>query len=68
MADVEARALAEAARGLSSHGARILAPPTDVSRPEQADALCDRALEAFGAVDVVCNNAGVGGQVCPSGT
>ena len=32
---------------------------TDVADPAQADALIDAALEAFGRVDVVVNNAGV---------
>lgn len=61
MADVEAPALAEAADLLTSRGARVLPVVTDVSSGEQVDALRDRALEAFGAVHVVCNNAGVGG-------
>ncbi len=61
MADVEAPALAEAADLLTSRGARVLPVVTDVSSGEQVDALRDRALEAFGAVHVVCNNAGVTG-------
>lgn len=61
MADIEEPALAEAAELLAGRGAEVLAVPTDVSQPEQVDALRDRALEAFGAVHVLCNNAGVAG-------
>jgi NAD(P)-dependent dehydrogenase (short-subunit alcohol dehydrogenase family) len=61
MADVERPALAEAAEVLAGRGAEVLPVPTDVSRQEQVDALRDRALEAFGAVHLVCNNAGVTG-------
>jgi NAD(P)-dependent dehydrogenase (short-subunit alcohol dehydrogenase family) len=61
MADVEAPALAEAADLLTGRGAKILPVVTDVSSGEQVDALRDRTLEAFGAVHVVCNNAGVSG-------
>jgi NAD(P)-dependent dehydrogenase (short-subunit alcohol dehydrogenase family) len=61
MADIEEPALAEAADLLAGRGAAVLPVPTDVSRPDQVDALRDRALEAFGAVHVVCNNAGVSG-------
>jgi NAD(P)-dependent dehydrogenase (short-subunit alcohol dehydrogenase family) len=61
MADVEAPALAEAADLLTARGAEILPVITDVAVGEQVDALRDRALEAFGAVHVVCNNAGVAG-------
>jgi NAD(P)-dependent dehydrogenase (short-subunit alcohol dehydrogenase family) len=59
MADVEQPALREAADLLAGRGAEVLPVVADVSRIEQVDAVRDRALEAFGAVHVVCNNAGV---------
>jgi NAD(P)-dependent dehydrogenase (short-subunit alcohol dehydrogenase family) len=62
MADVEAPALAEAADLLAGRGAEVLPVVTDVSSDEQVNALRDRALEAFGAVHLLCNNAGVSGQ------
>jgi len=65
MADIEAPALAEAADLLAGRGATVLPVPTDVSSGEQVDALRDRALEAFGAVHLVCNNAGVSGMGRP---
>lgn len=61
MADIEEPALAEAAEVLIGRGGEVLPVPTDVSRPEQVDALRDRTLETFGAVHVLCNNAGVAG-------
>jgi len=61
MADVEEPALREAAEVLMGRGGIVLPVPTDVSRPEQLDSLRDRALETFGAVHVLCNNAGVAG-------
>ena len=64
MADVEAPALSEAVKALDA-GPSALAVPTDVTRPEAVDALAERALDAFGAVHVVCNNAGVfAGGLC----
>jgi len=65
MADIEEPALAEAADLLGGRGAAVLPVPTDVARDDQVDALRDRALEAFGAVHVVCNNAGVSGTGRP---
>ncbi len=59
LADIEAPALERAAERLAAQGAEVVPIPTDVSRPEQVQALADRTLEAFGAVHVVCNNAGV---------
>ena len=62
MADVEEPALTAAAAGLAETGAAVLPVVTDVSSTGEVDALRDKALAAFGAVHVVCNNAGVGGS------
>jgi NAD(P)-dependent dehydrogenase (short-subunit alcohol dehydrogenase family) len=59
LADVEAAPLEQAARELEKDGAEALAVVCDVSRPEQVEALAERAVGAFGAVHLVCNNAGV---------
>lgn len=59
LADVEEAALAEFEGELAATGARVLAVPTDVSDGAAVDALRDAALERFGAVHLVCNNAGV---------
>ena len=59
LADIEPKALEEAAAELRAGGATVLAVPTDVSRAEQVQALCHRTVAEFGRVDVVCNNAGV---------
>jgi len=58
-ADVEEEALAAVERALRDGGARTLAVRTDVSRAADVEALARRTLDAFGAVHVVCNNAGV---------
>jgi NAD(P)-dependent dehydrogenase (short-subunit alcohol dehydrogenase family) len=57
VADVEAGTLARTAAEL---GDRVLAVPTDVADIDQVRALADRTLAAFGRVDLVVNNAGVG--------
>jgi NAD(P)-dependent dehydrogenase (short-subunit alcohol dehydrogenase family) len=61
LADVEDDALQAAEGEMSEAGATVLAVRTDVARPEQVDALAKKAVERFGAVHIVCNNAGVGG-------
>jgi NAD(P)-dependent dehydrogenase (short-subunit alcohol dehydrogenase family) len=61
LADVEESALAQAANQLRSGGATVEAVVCDVSRHEEVERLARRTLDAFGAVHVVCNNAGVGG-------
>jgi NAD(P)-dependent dehydrogenase (short-subunit alcohol dehydrogenase family) len=46
---------------LKGEGVEALAVRTDVSDTAQVDELAAKTLEAFGAVHVVCNNAGTGG-------
>ncbi|MET0704818.1 MAG: SDR family oxidoreductase [Mycobacterium sp.] len=53
----ETAALVEAA------GRRVHAVATDVADPEQCQRLVDAAVEAFGRVDILINNAGVGTAV-----
>jgi len=65
MADVEQPALAEASGKLSGQGATVLPVPTDVASADQVAALRDAAVRAFGAVHLLCNNAGVGGPHGP---
>ncbi len=61
LADVEKEALALAAAELQQQGADVLAVETDVSSLASMEALRDAALEHFGRVHVLCNNAGVSG-------
>jgi NAD(P)-dependent dehydrogenase (short-subunit alcohol dehydrogenase family) len=60
LADIEQAALDRAAGQLRDDGAAVLAVRTDVSRAEDVQALADAAVAEFGAVHVLCNNAGVG--------
>uniref|UniRef100_A0AAU2VCS2 SDR family NAD(P)-dependent oxidoreductase n=1 Tax=Streptomyces sp. NBC_00003 TaxID=2903608 RepID=A0AAU2VCS2_9ACTN len=60
LADVEEGALEKAAGQLREDGAQVLARTVDVSERDSVLALADAAYETFGAVHVLCNNAGVG--------
>jgi NAD(P)-dependent dehydrogenase (short-subunit alcohol dehydrogenase family) len=65
LADIEESELAVTARTLHDSGATVLAHRCDVSSPADLDALSDAAYSRFGAVHVLCNNAGVGGAALP---
>lgn len=43
---------------IQSMGRKAIIVPTDVSRVDQVNALMDKAVEAFGGIDVLVNNAG----------
>lgn len=51
--------LSSTAEAVRAHGRRALPVATDVSVPEQCDRLVARAMEEFGRVDVLINNAGI---------
>jgi short-subunit dehydrogenase len=51
------------AQEIRTKGRDALAVPTDVTDPQQVNALVERALAAYGSIDVLINNAGI----CMSG-
>jgi NAD(P)-dependent dehydrogenase (short-subunit alcohol dehydrogenase family) len=59
LADVEETALAAAEQAIAGLGVKTLAVRTDVSDEASVQALAAAAVDRFGAVHVVCNNAGV---------
>jgi NAD(P)-dependent dehydrogenase (short-subunit alcohol dehydrogenase family) len=72
MADVEEPALMAAAEKLAASGADVLPVVTDVADAASVERLRDAAVAAYGAVHLLCNNAGVGGPhgpiwECPPG-
>lgn len=60
LADLDPGPLAAAVDALRVAGATVIGVETDVSDHDSVQALRDRAYGAFGAVHVLCNNAGVG--------
>ena len=48
------------ARSIVDQGREALAIPTDISDPPQVERLVEQAQDAFGRVDVLVNNAGIG--------
>ena len=59
VADIDAPAAEETAAAVRARGGQAIAVRTDVTDLASVQALADRAFGEFGAVDVLCNNAGV---------
>jgi NAD(P)-dependent dehydrogenase (short-subunit alcohol dehydrogenase family) len=59
VADLDEPAMGGVIREARSHGVDALAVRTDVTDLGQVQALAERAWSTFGAVHVLCNNAGV---------
>ena len=60
LADVQAEPLEKTVAECRAAGLEIIGVQTDVTKQESVDALRDATLAAYGAVHVVCNNAGIG--------
>jgi NAD(P)-dependent dehydrogenase (short-subunit alcohol dehydrogenase family) len=65
LAGRRADALEQTARDAQPNESRMLPVPTDVADPDSVRALFARAKEAFGRVDLLFNNAGIGAPAVP---
>ena len=61
LADIEEAPLAKALSDIEAMGVDVIAVPTDVSKSKHVEELAKQTLNSFGAVHLLCNNAGVGG-------
>lgn len=57
--DVDAQTLADVVTTLERRGVQVLGLATDVTQVEQVQALANAAVERFGRIDVMINNAGI---------
>lgn len=60
LADVVPEAVEQVTAELRAEGREVTGVVTDVTSLESVEALRDATLEAYGAVHLVCNNAGIG--------
>ena len=63
LADIEQGALETAVASLTGQGAEAVGVLTDVSDADAVEALAQKTLDEFGTVHVLCNNAGVAGDL-----
>ncbi len=59
LADLDEQALGRATQELEASGARVLGVRTDVTELDSVQALAAATRQRFGAVHIVCNNAGI---------
>jgi NAD(P)-dependent dehydrogenase (short-subunit alcohol dehydrogenase family) len=57
LADYRAEGIEALAAKLNAAGKEAVAAQADISKPEQAKSITDAAIQAFGGVDIVVNNA-----------
>ena len=62
MADLNAARLEDAAASVAKYGSEVMAFACDVTKNDQVGRLADAAWQHFGAVHILCNNAGIAGM------
>jgi NAD(P)-dependent dehydrogenase (short-subunit alcohol dehydrogenase family) len=65
VADISEDGATAAAERLREGGGKAAGVAADVTSPDEARAMVERAIDAFGAVDVLVNNAGITGRDAP---
>ena len=63
LADIEAGGLKAVARGIAESGGKAIIKKTDVSNENEVRALVALAIKSYSKVDIVCNIAGVAGDL-----
>ncbi len=63
LADLEEAALQETAELVKKEGGEAITRKTDVSSEQEVKALIELAITRYGQVDILCNNAGITGQL-----
>ena len=66
LADIDEARLAGVRADIGSSGAEVVTVTADVSRAAEVERMAREALRAFGAVHVVCNNAGIATPPAPA--
>jgi meso-butanediol dehydrogenase/(S,S)-butanediol dehydrogenase/diacetyl reductase len=63
LADIDADGLKQVADVIAKAGGAVMIEKTDVSHEEEVKALVAHALKSYSKVDIVCNIAGIGGDM-----
>lgn len=63
IADVNEAELKKTLEMVTEAGGEAVARPTDVSQEDEVKALINLAVETYGALDIMCNNAGITGKM-----
>ena len=66
MSDVDEERLKESEKVVNMINEKTLSIKADISREKEVEQLIRFAVDAFGGIDIACNNAGVGGELSPT--
>ena len=67
LADLDVEGAERVLRQIEKDGGKGRVMKTDVSKPDEAEALVNVAVKEYGRLDIAVNNAGIGGTTAPVG-
>ena len=62
IADIDEESSVAAVKRLREGGAEAVEAVADITKPDEVGAMVERAIDAFGKLDVLVNNAGITGR------
>lgn len=62
VADLNMGGADETVKMVTDNGGEAMSVEVDVVDPQKIDAMIDTVLNTYGSIDIVCNNAGIGGS------
>lgn len=67
VSDIDAKAAEATVALLRKENFDATAVAADVAKPQDCEALVRRTVQAYGRLDIACNNAGIAGDLAPTG-
>lgn len=67
LTDINAEALEKTKKELTESGTKVATLVADSSKPEDNEKTVELAMKEFGRLDIAVNNAGIGGELKPTG-
>jgi len=67
VSDIDEKGGNETVSQIKSHGGEAIFIKADTSNPEDQKSMVEKTVKKYGGLHIACNNAGIGGELAPTG-
>ncbi len=67
VSDIDEKGGNETVSEIKSHGGEAIFIKVDTSNPEDQKSMVEKTVKKYGGLHIACNNAGIGGELAPTG-